>query len=149
MEDNQGLGCTLAGLDVRFLLAGLASGSAWLRAAWPPSPLQACTVTGERSQSHTFQLQQLQCKVQDLGFSLSFYCRCPSIFFGCMSQYVEHGLLISFGVNKVLLLNAEMIFHTSKTEHVQLPWKDSNCLPEGKSDHIIASALMDQSNSSM
>lgn len=35
------LHCTLAGLDVRFLLAGLASGSVWLRAAWPPSPLQA------------------------------------------------------------------------------------------------------------
>lgn len=70
--------------------------------------------------------------MQDLGFSLSFYYRCPFIFFSCMSECVKHGLLISFGINKVLLLIAEMIFHTSKTEHVQLPWKDSNCLPEGK-----------------
>lgn len=33
--------CTLAGLAVRFLLAGLACGSVWLLADWPSSPLQA------------------------------------------------------------------------------------------------------------
>lgn len=41
------LSCTLAGLAVRFFLAGLACGSVWLLADWPPSPLQAWKASTE------------------------------------------------------------------------------------------------------
>lgn len=40
-SNNSVFDCTLAGLDVRFLFAGLACGSVWLTGAWAPSPLQA------------------------------------------------------------------------------------------------------------